>query len=98
MGVTEEQLSDAQEQFRSQLEAMGGDISAIEMMFGGSTGESGDAGFGPTNEVPGPLDDISLDDLTIDDLPQPERGNPDSDTGEEERSGDEGDIEADEQG
>lgn len=76
MGVTEEQLGQAQEQFRSQLEAMGGDASAIEMLFGGSGAEQAPSGAGA-------LDDVSLEGLTIDDLPQPEGGGTDEETPED---------------
>ena len=79
MGITDEQLKQAQEQFRSQLEAMGGDLSAIEMMFGG-------AGAGADEPERGPLDDISLDDLTIDDLPRPERSGSEGETSEDDPS------------
>jgi len=87
MGVTEEQLGQAQEQFRSQLEAMGGDASAIEMLFGGTAGE-------PARSEPGPLDDVSLEGLTIEDLPQPESGGANDETPEDESSAEtEGDEE-----
>ena len=79
MGVTEEQLGQAQEQFRSQLEAMGGDASAIEMLFGGSAADETPSGAGA-------LDDVSLEGLTIEDLPQPERGGTDDETPEDESS------------
>ena len=77
MGVTDEQLSEAQAQFRSQLEAMGGDLSAIEMMFGGPASEPGEVTPGTEQGIAGPLDDVSLDDLTIDDLPKPDGGGAD---------------------
>jgi hypothetical protein len=79
MGVTDEQLGQAQEQFRSQLEAMGGDTSAIEMLFGGFAPESAPS-------EPGPLDDVSLEGLTIEDLPQPRSGGTDDETPEDESS------------
>lgn len=84
MGVTDEQLSSAQEQLRSQLEAMGGDLSAIEMLFGGAGADPAEESEQLSEAAPGPLDDVSLDDLTIDDLPKPERGESDEDaTGDE---------------
>jgi hypothetical protein len=79
MGVTEEQLNQAQDQLRSQLQGMGGDLSAIEMLFGTPTDE-------PAKPEPGPLDDVSLEDLTIDDLPRPDSFGPDDATAEDERS------------
>jgi hypothetical protein len=82
MGVTEEQLGQAQEQFRSQLEAMGGDASAIEMLFGGTGGE-------PAPPEPGPLDDVSLEGLTIEDLPQPVNDGAADETPEDETPEDE---------
>ncbi len=86
MGITEEQLGQAQEQFRSQLEAMGGDASAIEMLFGGTAGE-------PSQSEPGPLDDVSLEGLTIEDLPQPVSGRADDETPEDETPDDESSAE-----
>ncbi len=55
MGVTEEQLREAQEQLRSQLESIGGDPSALETLFG--TPDTDDE---PSEEPP--LDDRPLDD------------------------------------
>ncbi len=94
MGVTDEQLRDAQEQFKSQLEAMGGDLSAIEMMFGGGASETEDVATEPDESGPGPLDDISLDDLTIDDLPKPEPGGSEPESADDEPS-EEGDAATD---
>ena len=89
MGVTEEQLSQAQEQLRSQLEAMGGDSSAIEMLFGEAAAEQAEP-------EPGPLDDVSLEGLTIEDLPQPGRGGSAGETADGEPPDDaDGDAEGD---
>lgn len=96
MGVTDEQLSSAQEQLRSQLEAMGGDLSAIEMMFGGSGPDSAEGAEPLAAGMPGPLDDVSLDDLTIDDLPKPERSEADEDVAGDEPSADAESTEGDE--
>ena len=63
MGITEEQLSEAQEQLRSQLESIGGDTSALETLFGESG--LGDAGLGGSDDEPPeepPLDDRPIDD------------------------------------
>jgi len=63
MGTTEEQLSEAQEQLRSQLESIGGDPSALETLFGERG--LGDAGLGGGGDDPPeepPLDDRPLDD------------------------------------
>jgi len=57
MGVTEEQLQQAQEQIRTQLESIGGDPSALDALFGGDS-EPDDE---PPEELP-PLDDRPLDD------------------------------------
>lgn len=60
MGVTEEQLREAQDQLRSQLESIGGDPSALETLFGNP--EADDL---PPDELPPddrPLDDRQLDD------------------------------------
>lgn len=53
MGVTEEQLQQAQEQIRSQLESMGGDPGALEALFG--EGETDDL---PSLEDLGPLEGL----------------------------------------
>ena len=56
MGIGEEQLREAQEQLRSQLESIGGDPSALDQLFGG-IGSGDDA---PEDEPP--FDDRPLDD------------------------------------
>lgn len=56
MGIGEEQLREAQEQLRAQLESIGGDPEALESLFGG---------LGPADEPPEeepPIDDRPLDD------------------------------------
>lgn len=90
LGVTEEQMRAAQEQLRSQLEAMGGDLSALEMLFGPAGVEATDSGAGP-------LDEVSMEDLTLEDLPQPEGRNStdgEPDTPEESSDDDRGAPEA----
>lgn len=56
MGITEEQLREAQEQIRSQLESIGGDPSALEALFGGLEGDD------EPPEEPPEIDDRPLDD------------------------------------
>lgn len=60
MGIGEEQLREAQEQLRSQLESIGGDPSALDALFGASE---------PDDEPPEqlPPDDRPLDDRPLDD-------------------------------
>jgi len=89
LGVTEEQLQQAQEQLRSQLEAMGGDLGAIEMLFGATESQ-------PGMSEAGPLDDVSMEDLTLEDLPQPDRPEPGS--SDESAADDASAVDPDEQG
>ena len=56
MGISEEQLREAQEQIRAQLESIGGDPSALESLFGGLEDD------GPSEEPEEPYDDRPLDD------------------------------------
>ena len=70
MGITEEQLNEAQQQLRSQLESIGGDPSAIEQLFG-TPSLGGDDGLLPLEEPP--LDDRPSDDSPIDDRPLDDR-------------------------
>ena len=60
MGITEDQLRDAQEQIRSQLEAIGGDVSALDSLFGAPESDEGDPPFPPPEDLP--PDDRPLDD------------------------------------
>tara|TARA_B100000029_G_scaffold516191_2_gene627528 strand:+ start:673 stop:1200 length:528 start_codon:yes stop_codon:yes gene_type:complete len=61
MGVTEEQLKDAEEQLKQQLESLGSDPGAINFIFGTSHADT---------EKIDALEDISFDDLTLEDLPK----------------------------
>lgn len=70
MGVTEEQLREAQEQIRTQLESMGGDPAALDSLFGtGGEGPSLEGLFGSGEDEPpaSPPDDGPLDDRPPDD-------------------------------
>ncbi len=58
MGVTEEQLREAQEQIRKQLESMGGDPSALESLFGTSSEAPSEPDDLPTLEDLGPLEEL----------------------------------------
>ncbi len=63
MGMSDDQFKAAREQFRQQLEAIGGDPSAIEMLFGSADSQATETG---------PLDDVVMDDITLADLPRSE--------------------------
>ena len=65
MGVTEDQIREAQQQIRSQLEQMGGDPGAFDALFGGAA-PGAEGLFGqPPDDQPG--DDTPLDDRPLDD-------------------------------
>lgn len=71
MGITEEQLNEAQQQLRTQLESIGGDPSALEQLFGAS-GLGADLDPNLDGELPRPEDSPS-DDPPIDDRPLDDR-------------------------
>lgn len=59
MGVTEEQLREAQEQLRKQLESMGGDPSALDSLFGMDTSDKAPVADDlPSLEDLGPLEGL----------------------------------------
>ena len=64
MGVTEEQLKDAEEQLKQQLESLGSDPGAINFIFGTSPADSGEI------EEIDTLEDVSFEDITLEDFPK----------------------------
>ena len=64
MGVTEDQLKDAEEQLKQQLESLGSDPGAINFIFGTSHTDSEEI------EETDTLEDVSFENLTLEDFPK----------------------------